>query len=78
MKPRKVAARISATPEEHKALFSLLEKERDRLIEAGESESSPLGRALWAATDGLSQVLAQQERKKSGQVDLTRIRAKLR
>ena len=74
MKPRKVSARISATPEEHKALFSLLEKERDRLIEAGESET-PLGRAVWGACDAVSQALAEKRNRAQGKLDLAILNA---
>ena len=77
MKARKVSSRIQATPEELEALLALLEKERDRLIESGESESVR-GRALWSATDGISRTLEELAQRKSSRVDLARLNAKRR
>ena len=69
MKARRISAKVSATPDELEALLALLERERDRLIESGEAES-PLGRSLWAATDGVGSVLEAHSRKREGLIVL--------
>jgi len=78
MRPRSIFARISATPEELEQLLALLEKERNTLIERGESESTPLGRALWASTDAVSEALRAHAARKEGRVDLARLNTRLK
>jgi len=69
MKARRITAKVIATPEEHGALISFLESERNRLIETGRGET-PLGRALWAGTDGIGAALEAHARKRAGALAL--------
>jgi hypothetical protein len=69
MKARRITAKLIATPDELTALLALLETERNRLVESGDSET-PLGKALWAATDGVGSVLEAHSRKRAGLVTL--------
>lgn len=69
MKARRITAKLIATPEEQAALLALLERERNQLVESGESET-PLGRALWSATDGISAALEVHSRRRAGAIQI--------
>jgi hypothetical protein len=75
MKARRITAKLIATPEEHEALISFLEAERNRLIETGQGET-PLGRALWASTDGIGAALEAHARRRSGLITLAQAKLK--
>lgn len=69
MKARRITAKIIATPEDLTALLALLEIERDRRFKTDES-GTPLGQALWAATDGIGAALEVHARRRAGSVAL--------
>lgn len=75
MKARRITAKLIATPEEQAALLTLLERERNQLVESGASET-PLGRALWAATDGVGAALEAHARRRAGILNLASSKAR--
>lgn len=69
MKARRITAKVIATPDELAALLALLEAERDRRFKTNES-NTPLGQALWAATDGVGAALETHARRRAGSITL--------
>jgi hypothetical protein len=75
MKIRSISVKISAPPDGLEQLLAVLERERDALIERGESET-PLGKTLWAAISAGREALAARAARKENRVDLARLNAR--